>query len=262
MKFLLILSLLPALLYAEKPAFVTQKDRDTAKNIAAIRTAGFIDSEIDDLHAEISEHLSKMKKLQDLNVDKSSAQFLAHTPKPLKDLFKKDAEGKTYAEFALPQGVTVVDWPRVYIYDATAFIYPKEDFSELDRIVFMFKRTNSDGDVYVKEMRRLINPTPRSQSPEKDEKGEAKQDTNSDIKLEFYQSLTSDTIWPNTPIQKAEPNVVVTLHDEKDILPFDKQKNIFLSYRKTLRKLKKLSQNRLHNLDLDRNQMISKMLEF
>lgn len=262
MKRFLALFLLPMFLFADKPAFVTQKDRDTAKEIATIRALGFIDTEIDSLHESISNHISQMKKLQDLGVDKVSAQYLAHTPNPVKDLFKKDSEGKTYMEFPLPQGMSYIDWPRVYIYDSVAFVYPKEDFSGLEKVIIMFKRVNSDGDVYVKEMRRIINLTPKSESLEKDEKGEPKLDTNSDIKMEFYQALTSDTIWPNVPIQKAEPNVVVTLNDEKDIIPYEKQRNIFLSYRKVLRKVRKLSSNRLHNLELDRKQLISKVLEF
>lgn len=67
-------------LYAEKPASATLKERETRKQIDLQRKNGFGDNEIDTLHANIIGNLRKMKKLQDLGVDKTAAQYLAHTP--------------------------------------------------------------------------------------------------------------------------------------------------------------------------------------
>jgi|JI8StandDraft_1071087.scaffolds.fasta_scaffold02068_8 hypothetical protein len=248
--------------FAEKPASLTLKDRESQKQIDLQRTSGFSDNEIDTLHASISEHLKKMKKLQDLGVDKTSAQYLGHTPDNVKELFLKDSDGKTYLEFKLPQGQSYIDWPKVYLYDGIAFIYPNKDFTELDRIIMMFRRVNADGTVYVKEMRRLVNPTPKSQSAEKDEKGEFKIDVNSDIQLEYYQSLTSDTIWPNVPVQKATPAISMVLNDEKDPLPYDKQKHIMLTYKKMIRKVSKFTARKLRNMELDQKQLITKIIDF
>ncbi|GBF50049.1 hypothetical protein LPTSP4_15700 [Leptospira ryugenii] len=249
-------------IWAEKPVSMTLKDRDTQKQIDAQRSSGFADNEIDTLHATISEHLTKMKKLQDLGVDKTASQYLGHTPDTLKDLFLKDAEGKLYLEIKLPQGQSYIDWPKVYLYDGLAFVYPKADFTELDRIILMFKRVNADGTVYVKEMRRLVNPSPKNQSTEKDEKGEFKIDPNSDIQLEYYQALTSDTIWPNVPVQKVQPNITMVLNDAKDPLPYDKQKHIMLTYKKMLRKISKHTERKLRNMELDQKQLITKIIDY
>ncbi len=249
-------------IFAEKPASMTLKDRETQKQIDAQRSLGFSDNEIDTLHATISEHLKKMKKLQDLGVDKTAAQFLGQTPEDLKDLYLKDAEGKLYLEYKLPQGQSYIDWPKVYLYDGLAFVYPNKDFTELDKIILMFKRVNADGTIYVKEMRRLVNPTPKSQSTEKDEKGEFKIDPNSDITLEYYQALTSDTIWPNVPVQKATPAITMLLNDEKDPLPYDKQKHIMQTYKKMIRKISKFTARKLRNMELDQKQLITKITDF
>ncbi|WP_411823626.1 LIC13212 family protein [Leptospira sp. 'Mane'] len=249
-------------LFAERPASVTMKDRETQKHIDAQRSTGFSDNEIDTLHGTVGEHLRKMKKLQDLGVDKTAAQYLAQTPTDVKPLYKKDDAGKPYLEIKLPQGQSYIDWPRIYLYDGTAFVYPKEDFSDLDKIILAFRRVNADGTIYVKEMRRLINPSPRSQSPDKDEKGEAKIDTNSDIILEYFQALNSDTIWPNTPTQKDPANITMVLNDEKDPLPYEKQKHIMLTYKKMLRKISKHTAHKLRDMELDQRQLITKILDY
>ncbi|TGN18982.1 LIC13212 family protein [Leptospira idonii] len=249
-------------LYAERPASLTLKDRESQKQIDATRAAGFGDNEIDTLHGTIAEHLKKMKKLQDLGVDKTAAQYLAQTPQKLDDLYKTDKDGKLYLEIKLPQGQSYIDWPKVYLYDGTAFIYPNKDFTDLDRIILAFRRVNADGTIYVKEMRRLINPTPRQQGVDKDEKGEAKLDTNSDIQLEYFQALSSDTIWPNEPVQKDAANITMVLNDEKDPLPYDKQKHIMLTYKKMLRKASKHTAFKLRNMELDQKQLITKVLDY
>ncbi|WP_322113650.1 LIC13212 family protein [Leptospira limi] len=248
--------------FAEKPASATLKERDSQKQIDLQRKNGFGDNEIDTLHASIIENLRKMKKLQELGVDKTAAQYLAQTPQEHKELYKKDKDGKPYLEIKLPQGQSYIDYPTVFLYDGIAYIYPKEDFSDLDKIILAFRRVNADGTIHVKEMRRLINPSPRSESPEKDEKGEAKLDTNSDIRLEYFRSLTSDTIWPNDPVQTSEADIAMVLNDEKDPLPYDKQKHIMMSYKKMLRKISKQTAFKLRSIELDQKQMITKILDY
>lgn len=249
-------------IFAEKPASATLKERETQKQIELQRKSGFGDNEIDTLHAHIIDDLRKMKKLQDLGIDKTAAQYLAQTPNEVREFYKKDSQGKSYMEIKLPQGQSYIDWPKVYLYDGMAYVYPKEDFSELDRIVLTFRRVNADGTIHVKELRRLINPTPKSEGTEKDEKGEAKLDTSSDIQLEYYRSLTSDTIWPNLPVIDAKADITMTLNDEKDPLPYDKQKHIMMSYKKMLRKIAKHTSFLLRNIELDQKQMITKILDY
>lgn len=249
-------------LFAEKPASATLKERETQKQIDLQRKNGFGDNEIDTLHSHIIDDLRKMKKLQDLGVDKTASQFLAETPREEKQFYKKDSQGKSYMEIKLPQGQSYIDWPKVYLYDGMAYVYPKEDFSDLDKIILTFRRVNADGTIHVKELRRLVNPSPRSEGTEKDEKGEAKLDTNSDIQLEYYRSLTSDTTWPNLPVFEAKPDIAMVLNDEKDPLPYDKQKHIMMSYKKMLRKISKHSAFLLRSIELDQKQMITKILDY
>lgn len=249
-------------LFAEKPTSATLKERETQRQIELQRKSGFGDNEIDTLHQSIIANLRQIKKFQDQGVDKTAAQYLAHTPQEHKELYKKDKEGKSYLEFKLPQGQSYIDWPKVYLYDGTAYVYPKEDYSEVDKIILSFRRVNADGTIHVKEMRRLVNPSPKNESVEKDEKGEAKLDPNSDIRLEYYRSLTSDTIWPNEPVLDAKPDITLVLNDEKDPLPYDKQKHIMLSYKKMLRKIAKATAFRQRILELDQKQMITKILDY
>ncbi|MCC5814427.1 MAG: hypothetical protein JJT78_06700 [Leptospira sp.] len=251
---------LSGFLFAERPTVLTFKERETAKQIEAQRKAGFGDIEIDTLHESIAKNIQGIRKMVELGVDKQAALYLPDLPATEANIFKEDKDGKVYVQFVLPQGQSYVDWPKIYLYDGVGFIYPSEDFSKIDKIVLMFRRVNAEGFVYIKEMRRLINPSPNFSASNED--GTSQIDSNSDIKLEYYQSFTSNTIWPDKPNQPFEPDVVMELNTENDPLPYEKQKLIMRQYKKILRKVDKEMAIKYRGLELDQKRMVSKMLDF
>lgn len=246
-------------LLSERVKTTTYKERETQKQIDAQRKAGFSDVEIDTLHESIARNISETKKLSELGVEKQATTYLTDIPSENSEIFKKDKDGKTFLEFYLPQGQSYVDWPKIYLYDGYAYLYPAEDFKNLNKLVFMFRRVNADGDIYIKEMRRLINTSPKSIQTNED--GTVVTDSNSDIKLEYYQAKTSNTIWPNNPNQEMEPNVEMELNQEGTPLPYEKQKMIMFQYKKILRTIDKSVARKMKGLQLDQRRMVSKMLE-
>ncbi len=247
-------------LFSERIKTITYKERETQKQIDAQRKAGFSDVEIDTLHESIAKNISEIKKLSELGVEKQASTYLTDIPSQNSEIFKKDKDGKTFLEFSLPQGQSFVDWPKIFLYDGYAYLYPAEDFKNLSKIVLMFRRVNAEGDSYIKEMRRLINGSPKSIQTNED--GTVITDSNSDIKLEYYQAKTSNVIWPNNPIQEMEPNVVMELNQEGTPLPYEKQKMIMFQYKKILRSIDKSVSRKLKGLQLDQRRMVTKMLEF
>lgn len=245
---------------SSRPVTMTMKEAETMKQIEAIRKSGFADIEIDALHGSLAENLKEIKRLLDLGVDKANARFLYDLPVETAEVFMKDKEGKFYIPFKLRQGTSYLDWPKVFVYEGYAFIYPTQDFANLDKIIFMFKRVNADGTYYVREMRRLINPTPKSLP--KDYRENTPLDSSSDIKLEYYQNFNTYLLWPNNPIQPVEPDVVFQLQKEDDPITFEKQRMVMTNYKKILRELDKEVARRRHNIELDRKRMISKITTF
>jgi hypothetical protein len=246
--------------HAQKSNVMTFKERETERMIEAQRKAGFSDIEIDTLHESIAANLAEIRRINELGVDKQAAMYLTDVPASSSEIFKADKEGKLFVQFQLPQGQSYTDWPKVYLYDGVGFLYPSADFRSLDKIVLMFRRVNADGQVYIKEMRRLINPSPKGSTRRED--GSTEVDSNSDIQLEYYQSLTSNTIWPDAPIQEMQPNVVMELNNSENPLPYEKQKLIMGQYKKVLRKVDKEIAQKLRGLTLDQKRMITKMLEY
>lgn len=257
---LLLISGTVGYLFSERAKVLTFKERETERQIEAQRQAGFADIEIDTLHESLAISINGIKKMVDLGVDKQAALYLPEIPATDTNIFKKDAEGKLYIEFELPQGQSFVDFPKVYLYNGIGFIYPSEDFTDLDKIVLMFRRVNADGVVHVKEMRRLINPSPKKSK--QDEAGALEVDSNSDIQLEYYQSFSSNAFWPNTPIQTTEPSVSMQLNSSESPLPYTKQKLIMSQYKKILRKVDRQLAAKQRNLELDQKRMVTKMLDY
>ena len=247
-------------LSSERPRFKSFKEMETERQIESERKAGFADIEIDNLHRSIADSIRGIRRLVDLGVDKQATLYLPEIPATEVDIFKQDKDGKTYIEFDLPQGQSFVDWPKVYIYNGIGFIYPSEDYSKIEKIILMFRRVNADGFVYIKEMRRLINPSPNFYFSRED--GTTEIDSNSDIILEYYQSFTSNTIWPDSPHQPFEPNVTMVLNKEDAPLPYEKQKLIMSQYKKILRTVDKSMVRKLRGLELDQRRMVTKMLDF
>lgn len=211
-----------SLLFAE-PTTIRQEEKDQLKFIDAVRAHGFADRILDRLHKSIALNITRIKELADKNYLKNGYRYLQHEPIDesiisKNELFFKDKDNKPYLKLDLGQGVTYEDYPNRHIYDTKAFVYLNDDGKSLSKIIFQFSRVNYTGTTYVKELRRIINPTPNSPEPLKRE-GEkvndvkkiqeenilnesVEPDTNSDIIIEYYSGHDK-----NLPVME-EPKLV------------------------------------------------------
>ena len=223
MKFFITLLILhSALLFAE-PTTLRQEEKDEQKNIDAIRARGFSDRILDRLHKSIANNISRIKNLGDKNYLKNGYRYLQHEPVDesiihKNELFFTDKDNKPSFRLDLGQGVTNEDYPNRHIFDTKAFVYVSEDGKSLSKIIFQFTRVNTTGRTYVKEVRRIINPTPNSPEPIKLE-GEkvndlkklqeenalddsAAPDTNNDLIVEYYSGHDK-----NLPVEETKPEL-------------------------------------------------------
>lgn len=210
--FIALLLVSAANLFAERTT-LRQEEIDELKYIDAIRTHGFADRILDRLHKSLAINITRIKELADKNYLKNGYRYLQHEPVDesiisKNQLFFTDKENKSYLKLDLGQGVTYEDYPNRHIYDTKAFVYVSDDGKSLSKIIFQFTRVNYTGTKYVKEVRRIINPSPNSPEPMKRE-GEkindvkkiqeenivddsVAPDTNSDIVIEYYSGHEKD----------------------------------------------------------------------
>lgn len=239
---------------------VTLEEQQRKEQIEAARKSGFADIEINNLHSSIAKNINEIVKLLNDNVDKKTSRYVGKVPEEPKPFMLTDAEGKKFLEFDLGLGESYANYPETYLYYSKAFIYPGEGSDSLGRIIMQFKRTNSRGTIFVREMRRLINDTPKGVEVAAD--GKRVPDDNSDIQLQYFSSYDTNTLWPDTPTLQQQPSVSFPLNDPKNPLPYEKQKLIIYEYKKLLRKIDKIVAGRLNSLVLDEKRLVSKMLEF
>ncbi len=259
MRYLIFFSFFITFSLAAGPATVTLEEQEFNKQVEALRKAGFADIEIDNLHGSIGESLGKIKAFVDKGIDKKHARYINDLPETVPDVFSKDSEGKLYLDLELLRGESFMDYPKTYLYQSRVYIYPAVDGKNIDKIILQFKRTNSKGEVFIREMRRLINPSPKSLS----KTGTTdKPDDNSDISLEYFTSNEGSGLWPDEPVQKEQASLVNKLNDPENLLPIQKQKSIIEKYKVIVRSIDKAVKKKLYLLELDRKVMVSKMLEF
>jgi len=223
--FITLFILHSALLFAE-PTTLRQEEKDEQKNIEAIRARGFSDRILDRLHKSIANNISRIKNLGDKNYLKNGYRYLQHEPVDesiinKNELFFTDKDNKPYFRLDLGQGVTNEDYPNKHIFDTKAFVYVSEDGKSLSKIIFQFTRVNTTGKTYVKEVRRIINPTPNSPEPiklEGEKVNDLKKlqeentldesvapDTNNDLIVEYYSGHDK-----NLPTEETKPELAST----------------------------------------------------
>lgn len=121
------------------------------------------------MHKSIAVNITRIKDLSDKNYLKNGYRYLQHEPVDesiiSKTNFFTDKENKPYFKLDLGQGVTNEDYPNRHIFDTKAYVYWNEDGKSLSKIIFQFTRVNTTGTTYVKEVRRIINPSPNSPEP-------------------------------------------------------------------------------------------------
>ena len=254
---LFLLFLIPCVLLASEKSM----EEDRLQNlIKAYRDSGFADYEIDNLHKSIRDNMRAIKAYVDKGLDKENARYLEDIPKKdLPDLFKIDSQGKQYLELDIGQGESFADYPKTYLFDTRAFIYLAQDMT-VEKVIVQFKRTNSRGTYFIREMRRIVNPSPKVNEP--DDQGNKKLDDNNDIFLEYYTSNDGVSNWPDVPVLESKPGLSVVFNDKENPMPFMRQRTILEKYRKVIRKGEKAVAYRLYRLELDRKRMASKMVDF
>ncbi|MBP7283733.1 MAG: hypothetical protein KBA66_19250 [Leptospiraceae bacterium] len=235
--FISLLFLYSVCLYAE-PTTLRQEEKDELKYIDAMRAKGFSDRILDRLHKSIALNITRIKDLAEKNYLKNGYRYLQHEPVDesiisKNELFFTDKENKLYFRLDLGQGVTNEDYPNRHIFDTKAFVYLNEDGKSLSKIIFQFTRVNTTGTTYVKEVRRIINPTPNSPEPiklEGEKVNDVKKiqeenivdesvasDTNNDIVIEYFSGhdknlpleepkLANETTPSKTPSDPSNPS--------------------------------------------------------
>lgn len=275
------------------PTTLKYKEKEYIKHIEKERENGFADREIDRLHASISSVIERTKAFVDGGFYEKTKLYMADeavdghqvflaNDKNLMDydssIFFKDSEGKTYLVIDLGQGLSYNDWPSsLPVYETKAYIYPSEDFKSLSKVIFQYKRVNSLGTRHVREMRRIINPSPVISQPMKLEglkvKGDLPKlqeelvvednvtaDINNDIVLEYYTSNDGVNVWPDYPIIPQKPALISKLNDPNDLLDFRVQKRLVDQYRGDLKKVYKSLAHRFHIMELNKRGTNFKML--
>lgn len=228
--------------------------------IDSVRKNGFGDYEIDSLHKRIGENLGAIKGFTDKGYDKQNAKYLEDVvQKDIPDLFKVDSAGKKYLEFELERGESFADYPKTYLFNARVYVFIADDLS-LEKVIIQYIRTNSRGENFIREMRRVINPTPKPALVAAN--GEVVADDNSDITLEYYTSNDGQSNWPNEPILANPPGLSIKLNEKENPIPYFKQRYVLEKYRRAIKQVDQAVAKRLYLLELDRKRMISKMVEF
>ncbi|GBF39974.1 LIC13212 family protein [Leptospira johnsonii] len=257
----LIISLFAVFIQVDAaPKILTMEEREIERQIEAIRKAGFSDIEIDNLHSSISQNIHQINKILQMETTKKALRYIGDEPQELPQFLKTDRDNKPYLELDMGSGESFWDFPKTYLYNARIFIYPGSNPEKLEKIIMQFKRTNSNGEIFVREMRRVINIDPKG--PQIGSEGKRTPNNNKEIKLEYYSSYDTELIWPDTPVQSIAPSVETKLHEETNPLPYNKQKQIIVTYKKYLRKVDKNVRHKLRDLELNQKRLVSKMLEF
>ncbi|EKO62613.1 hypothetical protein LEP1GSC082_4555 [Leptospira kirschneri str. H2] len=239
---------------------LTLEEKEELRQIETVRKGGFTDIEVDNLHASIAGNILKINNLLGNETYKKALRYIEDEPREAAKFLFQDKENKQYLQLDLGLGQSFADYPKTYLYQSKIYIYPGTDGKSLEKIILQFKRTNAKGEVFIREMRRLINNSPKGPTFLGD--GKRTSNNNSEILLEFFSSHDTDFLWPDDPIQPVTASVTTKLNDAANPLPYNKQKQIILQYKRYLRKVDKMVSLKLHTMELDQKMMISKMLEF
>jgi len=258
MRILLLLFIFPLVLLGFDQDMEQERNE---KMIQAFRESGFGDNEIDLLHASIAANMKAIQGFTDKGLDKENARYLGDFPKEnLPELYKKDSAGKTYLDIELDQGESYASYPTRFLYNGRVYLYLNADLSGVEKVIIQYKRINSNGNVFIREMRRIVNNSPGKSTL--DENGNLVADKNDDITLEYYSSYDKPNDWPDVPVIESKPAKTFVLNEKENPVPFFKQKRILEKYRQALRFVESEVARKYQALETDRKRMISKMMDF
>jgi hypothetical protein len=275
--FILILSIFSS------PTTIDPREKEDLLFVEMMKQKGFADRIIDRLHKSIAQNIARIKSLGEKDYLKNSYKYLAQEPVDqaqidLEKVFFTDKENKTYFKLNLSQGLTIEEYPDKHIFDTKAFVYLTEDGKSLGKVILQFTKANFNGVKYVKEVRRIINPTPFSPDPiklEGEKINEVKKlqeenitddstpaDKNDDIIIEYYSMYDKDIPWVNDKPEIENPIAMKnTLNDPKELLPYSSQKKIFDTYRIVLKVLDREIDKKVKYIELNQRAILKKMTE-
>lgn len=282
MKYFITLSVLILPFFGLKslPTTQTLPEKEYYQYVQAVRTRKFSDREIDRLHQALALKLEEIKNQIDAKTIKNKAQYNQLLPETEEVLFLKDKDGKEYYSLFLGQGISIDNYPTENIVNSRAYIYLSEDKKSLSKVILQYVKVNSSGTRNIKEMRRIVNNNPifpgppkiegekvngdlpKAQEPYTVDPGIAPQEIG-EMVVEYYSGHDSNIPWvEESPSTEAKVSISQKLHDDKDLLPFDAQKKVYISYRDALRELDSRMGKKLHNVILDRKATIKKLTDF
>ncbi|MDX1957112.1 MAG: hypothetical protein SFU98_00975 [Leptospiraceae bacterium] len=281
---LIILLLLTSFSIFSLPTTRPLAEKEYYQYVQSVRAKNFADKELDRLHQSISNSLARMVETTSSGKAKNAARYNDVTPTVEPVYLQKDKDGKDYYTIELSQGVTGEDYPIYRIWDTRVYIYPGSDKKSLDKVMIQMNTVNTtipndNEPLYTKEMRKIINPTPKFAGPPKAEElykngvplwqqenvtdPNIPAEDNSDIFVEFYSDQDTKLKWVDIlPIADYKPGLTVKLLDQADMMPFDIQKKIYLTYRDTLREVDSKIKKKVRMIELNERRTLQKMTEF
>ena len=236
------------------------------------RKSGFGDLEVDNLHGEIAARVKAILEAGGLPEGPGNFEELTDGAKVRPVITGKDRAGKPYLRLRLRDGFSIAstEFPSQFVCRAHCYLYPKEG-GGLEKIVFQFYRINHSGSSYVRDMRRYIHPDPRDQAQAAGKPIGAPLEllNNSKLTVEFYEAPS--TVVPKwegpdgvpdgapdwKPLSTLELNTNV-----KDPIPYPKQAQIVLNYKKLLRRVDRLLARVQKMKILDRNTALEKVIDY
>jgi hypothetical protein len=280
---LALIFLLTILSISPQPTTLPQAEKDELIFVESMKQRGFSDRILDRLHKSIAMNIGRMRSLIDKNYLKNAYRYLALDPANQIEinrdiLFFTDKENKPYFKINISQGLSIEEYPDKYLFDTKAFIYFAEDGKSLTKIILQFTRMNYNGDRYVKEVRRITNPTPASPEPMKlegekiDEVKKLQEenilddtvvaDKNDDIYIEYFSMHDKDIKWVTETPEIDNPVAMKnSLNDPKELLSYQSQKKIFDTYRILLKVVDREVTKKVKNIELTQRVLLQKMSE-
>jgi hypothetical protein len=249
------------------------------RNQEKIRSSGFADVELDRLHEEIAGlifdlqalALPEEKLIEDPRARPSNPREGQVTPDPAgkepielipsrKRAFLRgtDRNGRTYFRLRISEGLnyTTQPTPDRFLFHAHAYFYLDEQ-GKLNEILLQFYRMRFNGMDYTREIRRIRHPRPS---------GSGSLQSLMEIEFRSYpSSLPRDELSVDgipLPVLSGEPRLRTVLHSPDAPMPFDKQARIVETYRSMLRKLSRQLRRQKEILQLDRNSLIERAIDF
>ncbi|GAF67304.1 unnamed protein product, partial [marine sediment metagenome] len=197
--------------------------------------SGYADIEIDALHKKIKNLLPKLKILEkSLKIPQEKSLFIS----------SGEQNGyKIILQIAFGESIKSIS--ERYIYDGKAILYTDAEGTVLNKVEFRFLRINPLGYSFKEEGRSLVNPTPNFFEDNQ------QIDKNEDLILEYFERTNPDEGF----VKKHETTI-------SDIIFIDKRLKLLETYRKFLRRTKKMIKRKVYDFDLQDRVRVQYMLEF